>query len=191
MRYIFLSCALVPSILATGMQTETAPTSRIVFGEPTIVSVGFQPDPVEVKCLATMVYGEARGEPEIGQVAVAYTAVNRAGNSKVCDAVLAPKQYSVFNDNPALVAAAKNPQIEPSRVGMTDTVAWKLAVSVAQKVLRKKVKDPTKGSTHYLAPAAMEALGYEYPQWSREFEMTTVIYSHQFYKQEKKVAYNQ
>lgn len=186
MRYIFLTCAFVPSILAAGIQTETASTSQIVFGEPTIVSVGVQPDTSQIKCLATMVYGEARGEPELGQVAVAYTAINRATNSTVCDVVLAPKQYSVFNDNPALVAVAKNPRIDLKHAGQVDVESWKLAIKVARLVIRKKVQDPTQGSTHYLAPAAMDALGYEYPRWSKEYMMTAVIFNHQFYKPEPK-----
>jgi hypothetical protein len=57
-----------------------------------------------------------------------------------------------------------------------------VATVVAQKVMRRYVPDPTKGSTHYLAPKAMEKLGYKYPKWSKEYKMVAVVDNHQFYK---------
>lgn len=129
-----------------------------------------------------MVYGEARGEPELGQVAVAYTALNRAKNRTVCDVILAPKQYSIFNDNPSLRAAALSLNVEPKHKNIVDEWAWVKAKEVAQVVMRKKVPDPTKGSTHYLSPVAMEALGFEYPEWSKQYKLAAVIYGHKFYR---------
>lgn len=175
MRYLILSIAFVPELLGAGIHTEPIP--RIVMGEPTIVSVGVQPDTSQIKCLATMVYGEARGEPELGQVAVAYTAINRATNSTVCDVVLAPKQYSIFNDNPALVAIAKNPRIDPKHAGQVDVESWKLAIKVARLVIRKKVQDPTQGATHYVA---YESLTY-IPNWTLVFKQTAQIGNHTFF----------
>lgn len=181
MRYTFLLMAMMPAALTSGCHPTDK--GRIIFGEPVITAIG---DPEQEKCLATMIYGEARGEPEIGQVAVAYTAMNRAVNRSVCDVVLAPKQYSIFNDNPALKAAALSLHIEPKHKNITDKNAWPLAVKVARDVLRKSVPDPTKGATHYLAPVAMESLGYEYPEWSKEYKLVATIHGHQFYKPQKK-----
>ena len=181
MRCLLLSLAISPAILAPAMTPPI--TGKIIFGEPTIVE---EYNLKDEKCLATMIYGEARGEPQIGQVAVAYTAVNRAVDRTVCDVVLAPKQYSIFNDNPALKTAALSLYIEPKHKNIIDAEAWPRAVEVAQAVMRKKVPDPTKGATHYLAPEAMEALRYEYPEWSKEFRLTAVIYGHKFYKPQKK-----
>jgi spore germination cell wall hydrolase CwlJ-like protein len=178
MRCLFLSLAIIPAALTSGCHTH--PQGVVIFGEPTVVEV--MPDPKEEKCLATMVYGEARGEPELGQVAVAYTAVNRAVNRSVCDVVLAPKQYSIFNDNPTLKAAAMSLNVTPKHKNVVDEAAWPKAMEVARAVLRKAVPDPTKGSTHYLAPEAMAALGYEYPEWSKQYRMVAVIHGHKFYK---------
>jgi spore germination cell wall hydrolase CwlJ-like protein len=137
----------------------------------------------EIKCLATMVYGEARGEKETGQVAVAYSAVNRAkGKKSLCDVVLAPKQYSIFNNNPELRAAALSPTLPPARKNKIDQKSWENAVQVAEAVTKKKVPDPTKGSTHYLAPKAMAAFGYTYPKWSYQYTLVAVIDNHKFYK---------
>lgn len=136
----------------------------------------------EQKCLATMIYGEARGEAEPGQVAVAYTAVNRAAKKTVCAVVLAPKQYSIFNNNPALRAAAMSLHVEPKQKNTIDNASWQKAVRVAEKVIGRQVPDPTNGSTHYLAPKVMASKGYVYPKWSKQYTLVTVIDNHKFYK---------
>jgi spore germination cell wall hydrolase CwlJ-like protein len=180
MRYIIVALALVPSALNFANQVHHISSGRGEINPPTVSELG------EIKCLATMIYGEARGEPELGQIAVAYTAVNRAVNRTICDVVLAPMQYSIFNDNPALRAVALNLHIEPKHKNIIDAEAWTKALAVAQAVLKKEVPDPTKGSTHYLSPNGMEALGYEYPEWSKEYKRVAVIHGHQFYKPQKK-----
>jgi len=134
------------------------------------------------KCLATMVYGEARGEAKRGQIAVAYTAVNRAKNKSVCQVVLAPKQYSIFNNNPVLRAAASSLHITPVQKNAIDSASWSRAVRVAEMVLRQSVSDPTNGSTHYLAPKVMAAKKYTYPRWSRQYMLVAVIDNHRFFK---------
>lgn len=136
----------------------------------------------QAKCLATMVYGEARGESVKGKVAVAYTALNRAGNKTICEVVLAPKQYSIFNDNPSLRAAALSLRMNPKKKNVIEERAWEQSVEVAKAVLNEEVPDPTNGSTHYLAPEMMKSLGYIYPQWSKEFKLVAVVDNHHFYK---------
>jgi len=140
------------------------------------------------KCLATMVYGEARGESLQGQVAVAFTALNRAGkaqNKTVCNVVLAPKQYSIFNNNPALQAAALSPHLEPTQKNIIDQESWKQALIVAQKVMRNQADDPTFGATHYLAPKLMVLKKFKYPKWSKQYKMVVMIDGHKFYKSDK------
>jgi spore germination cell wall hydrolase CwlJ-like protein len=144
-----------------------------------------QPDKkflAEQKCLATMIYGEARGEPRNGKIAVAYSAVNRAVKKSVCDVVLAPMQYSIFNNNPALRAAAKSPYIEPRQKNTIDNESWARSVDVAQMVLAGKVADPTDGATHYIADQVMRAKGYKYPRWSRQYTQVAEIGGHRFFK---------
>lgn len=153
--------------------------------------VTYEPhDPIQEKCLATMVYGEARGEAQQGQVAVAFTVLNRAvkaRNKTVCDIVLAPKQYSIFNGNPALYAAATSKFIEPEQKNQIDEESWYRAVEVAQDVMRKHIQDPTDGATHYLAPKLMALKKYHYPKWSKQYTLVMVIDNHKFYKPEGKL----
>ena len=67
MRRLLLSLALVPIMVQQGIPT-------MCYRGKAMPNV----DPKEAHCLAVMVYGESRGESELGQVAVAFTAVNRA-----------------------------------------------------------------------------------------------------------------
>jgi spore germination cell wall hydrolase CwlJ-like protein len=137
----------------------------------------------QAKCLATMIYGEARGEAERGMVAVAYTALNRAVNKTVCSVVLAPKQYSIFNNNPELRTAAMSLHLEPRQKNIIDKAGWDQAMMIAIDVFQRKIPDPTNGSTHYLAPIVMKAKGYKYPQWSKQYQLVAVIDNHRFYKE--------
>ncbi len=170
MRSLIAIALLIPAIVADGeLKACYAPYQPVY-------------DLAAEKCLATMVYGEARGEPEQGMVAVAYTAVNRAAKKTVCNVVLAPKQYSIFNNNPVLKAAAMSLDVDPHQKNVIEEAAWEQSVKVAQAVLRKEVPDPTFGSTHYLAPALMKIKGYKFPKWSREYKLVAVINSHKFYR---------
>lgn len=139
-------------------------------------------DPVDHRCLTTMIYGEARGESIKGMTAVAYTAVNRAVKKRICQVVLAPKQYSVFNNSPALRALATKPHVIPKHRNPIDAKSWQNASKVARIVLERKVKDPTRGSTHYLAPSVMKSKKYRYPTWSRKYTRTAIIDNHYFYR---------
>lgn len=181
MRYILLSLLAIPTVLGSGypeLKKDTRTSGgRGNINPPTASQMA------EIKCLATMVYGEARGESETGQVAVAYSAVNRAkGKKSLCSVVLAPYQYSIFNNNPALRAAALSPNVEPKQKNAIDEKSWRSAMNIADAVFRKTVEDPTKGSTHYLAPAVMKAKGFTYPKWSRQYTPVAVIDNHKFFK---------
>ena len=170
MRYIFLSLAFIPALAVPGELQMCYRDKAAEYKEQ------------QEKCLATMVYGESRGEAYTGKVAVAYTAVNRAANTSICDVILRPKQYSIFNDNPALRLAAMSPTILPAQKNEVDEAGWQESLQVARLVLNGKVIDPTNGSTHYLAPKVMKLKKYKYPKWSKQYTLVTVIDNHRFYK---------
>ncbi len=138
--------------------------------------------PDESKCLSVMIYGEARGESDRGQVAVAYTAVNRAAKKTVCNVVLTPKQYSVFNGNDALKAAAMSATLEPMQKNSIDKQSWEKATKIARMVLNREIKDPTNGSAYYISPSAMKSFGYTYPKWTLTYKKTVHIGNHVFFK---------
>ena len=137
---------------------------------------------VQEKCLATTIYGEARGESLQGMVAVAYTVINRAVNRTICAVVLAKKQYSIYNNNAAYVQAATNATIEPPQKNIIDKRSWEQSIKAARLVINNEVTDPTKGSTNYIAPMVMRQKHYHIPKWSKEFKLVAIIDNHRFYK---------
>lgn len=133
-----------------------------------------------VHCLATMVYGEARGESIKGQIAVAYTAKNRAKQKeKICKEVTRPYQYSVFNGNTKLKAIARNPSLTPPLTNAVDTDSWEDAKVVAAQVYDNTVDDPTHGATHYVAYALLKRI----PPWTYVFKRVGKIERHTFFKE--------
>jgi spore germination cell wall hydrolase CwlJ-like protein len=128
----------------------------------------------QIKCLATAIYFEARGEPEQGQVAVAQVVLNRVKNpaypSTICGVVYQNKnmryrcQFSFACDRRA------------DRV--TDASSWKEANDIAHKVVADQ-KDmflaDVGTSTHYHAV-------YVRPRWARTMKKMDKIGRHIFYK---------
>lgn len=128
----------------------------------------------QVKCLATAIYFEARGEPEEGQIAVAQVVLNRLKNpaypDTVCDVVYQNKnqrnrcQFSFACD------------------GIPDRIADKSAWDEALKLARKVVNDDRNlyladvgAATHYHAT-------YVRPRWARSMKKVDKIGRHVFYK---------
>lgn len=141
-------------------------------------------DPKQEKCLATAIYGEARGESITGQLAMAYTIINRTVKSRkktVCDIILAPKQYSIFNNNAALKTAAMSANLEPMQKNVIDKQSWQLATEIAAVVIRKQIADPGKGATHYVAYKSLNRI----PKWTYKFTKIVLIGNHTFFKEEK------
>lgn len=170
MKHLFLLLAFAPS--ATAMAPDSVH----------IGSLYKSVSKAQEKCLAVTIYGEARGESQKGKIAVAYTILNRAVNRTLCQVALAPKQYSIFNDNPRLRAAATNLHIQPDQKNIIDQRSWQQSLQVAKMVLNNFVIDPTHGATHYLAPGLMKVKHYRYPKWSKQYKLVAVIDGHKFYK---------
>lgn len=86
----------------------------------------------DVKCLATAVYFEAKGEPLAGQLAVAEVILNRTTSGRfaptVCGVVKQPSQFS-FVRGGVLPAVANNPQ-------------WRRAVGIARVALDRLYAGP-------------------------------------------------
>lgn len=86
-------------------------------------------------CLAMAVYHESRGQPVIGQIAVAHVIINRARSKvypdNVCSVVTQPSQFP-FQWDPPL-----------------DVAAWETAVKIADDALSGRSFDPTHGALHY------------------------------------------
>ena len=126
----------------------------------------------EIDALARTVFGEARGEPVEGQIAVAHVVRNRQADSRypasVAGVVKQPWQFSTWNENDHNRAVIERAD--------EDTPGFLLAVEVAARVLRGDVADPTHGATHYHADWIAP------PRWADPSKVTARIGRHVFYR---------
>ena len=111
----------------------------------------FLPDPKrtieaqrELTMLALCVWGEARGEPNLGKSAVAHVVMNRwrlgTFGKTLRDVLLKPKQFSCFNAD------------DPNRKKMLKIKAsetWNQCFNAALGAYGGIDTDPTGGATHY------------------------------------------
>lgn len=131
--------------------------------------------------VARTVWGEARGEPFNGKIAIAWVIRNRVeldlhgdekpdwwgeGYEAVC---LKPWQFSCWNAN------------DPNReklLAVTDADAmYRDSLDAARLVIAGKVDDPTGGATHYLNPDIVAT-----PRWALAATETVRIGRHLFFK---------
>lgn len=117
-------------------------------------------DASDRRCLAEMVYLEARGESLKGQEAVAHSIMNRVKSpgypKTVCGVVSEKGQFA-------------------PRRKITDAGSLRRADQVAAAVLSGKAPDVTNGATHFHA-------AYVKPSWSKRMQRTARIGSHSFYR---------
>lgn len=132
--------------------------------------------------LAKTLYGEARGEPEQGQIAVAWVIRNRAsrlnfaGNlygkegaiARVCRA---PYQFSCWNSgdpNRPLLDALTPAQLDRQ-------------MRIADAVLTGRATDITKGADHYHTVEAPSWANQWPPYWATVFSESARFGGHVFY----------
>ena len=98
---------------------------------------------VALICLALNVYHEARGEPELGQIAVAHVTQNRVRDkgTNICTEVFRPHQFSWTLRH-------------SYRVPYKNDESWKQALRIAQTF--NSHKDPTNGSLYFSSEASLK-----------------------------------
>ncbi len=128
----------------------------------------------EVKCLATAIYFEARGEPERGQIAVAQVVLNRLKNPAYPNTICAVV-YQNKNRRHACQFSFACDGI-PDRI--TNRKAWDASKTLATKILnddRTMFLSDVGAATHYHA-------NYVRPRWARAMKKVDKIGRHIFYK---------
>ena len=128
-------------------------------------------------CLATAVYFEARGEPTVGQVAVAAVIMNRVEDRRfpndVCSVV---KQGPLYRSGaPVRHKCQFSFYCDGKSDRMRDRAAKLRATRISELVLSRTVMDPTEGSTFYHAD-------YVLPSWASTKSRVVQINQHVFYK---------
>jgi len=121
----------------------------------------------ELMCLSAIIAGESGGEVapgqkySIGQVAVAYSAVNRKADPRfpktICGVMEQPYQYEFLKKN-----------------GMPSKKQIEYFMPLAKAVLENKISDPTNGSKWFHTK-------WIKPYWAKDKEVKLAYMNHIFY----------
>ncbi len=126
----------------------------------------------ELECLALNIYHEARGEPEVGQVAVGQVVLNRVAHerfpSSICGVVKQGGEDSLHRCQFSWWCDGNSDQPH-------ETMAWAASQDLAKKVLAGEYPDPTEGAMWYHAD-------YVAPDWRGDFDEGPKIGRHIFYR---------
>ena len=128
---------------------------------------GVELDPKQTKCIAHAVYHEARGEPIMGQVAVAYVIKNRRYSKRYpdtfCEVVYQRHQFTDIKHT------------KPDY----DSAAWKQAAEIAAYTQIGLIDDQTNGATMYHNPIKAPT-----PRWNfGKLQLVGNLENHRFYKE--------
>jgi spore germination cell wall hydrolase CwlJ-like protein len=124
------------------------------------------------KCLAEAVYFEARGEPVLGQVAVAQVILNRAFSGKYPDTVCGV----VYQNAHRHLACQFTFACDGIRDVIREPDMWERAKKIAAEMLDGRLWLPEVGkATHYHA-------NYVHPGWVREMKKMYRLGVHIFYR---------
>lgn len=114
----------------------------------------------EILCLSAIMFGEARGEPDVGKVAVAYTAINRKADpnypKSICQVMKQPAQYQFLD------------------YGMPTQSQVAYLMPLAKAILEGKVDDPTRGAKWYHTKKVK-------PIWAKQKDIKVALGNHIFY----------
>lgn len=128
----------------------------------------------DLDIMSRTIYGEARGEPQQGKLAVAHVIRNRwkAGKwfskATIADTCQQPFQFSCWNEGDPM-------RLKIEAVGY-DKGSFRACVDAALAVLLGDGEDPTGGSTHYYADYIAV------PKWAIGHQPVATIGRHRFYK---------
>ena len=128
----------------------------------------------DLETLARTIWGEARGEPQAGKVAVAHVILNRRrsgrwyGGATIEEVCRRPYQFSCWNEN--------DPNLSKMQSVDLNDGPLRLCVLVALEAIAGTTSDPTKGATHYHASDMLP------PPWAATGTLVAEIGRHLFYR---------
>ena len=131
--------------------------------------------PQELKCLAEAVYFEARGEPEVGQRAVAQVVVNRATSGDYPKSICGVVYQNQHKRNACQFSFACDGKPEVK----SEPAAWTKARKIARQIASGQILTPVLlTATHYHA-------SYVQPSWAKKMTRISKIGLHIFCREER------
>ena len=133
--------------------------------------------------LSLTLYGESRGEPVEGSIAIACVIRNRAGGGQdVKDVCLAPHQFSCWNrdgsaNHTAILAVAEQALNQDHAASTNVDRVYAQCLWIADGVLSGVVLDRSFHATHYLERSLFETGTVS---WASAMHVTTRIGRHVF-----------
>lgn len=127
------------------------------------------PDIYDLDVLARTIWGEARGEPYEGKVAVGRVVVNRwkAGESSLSDVCKKPRQFSCWN--------ADDPNASKARDAEYDATLLECMSAAVDALRMSDGDDIVLGARHYCTLLAR-------PDWIKGRHPAVVIGNHRFFQ---------
>jgi len=131
----------------------------------------------DIKCLAMNVYHEARGEPTLGQYAVAIVTMNRVNSRYYPDDVCRVVYQSAWSSTNRRQIAAFSWTLDALEDIPQNSDAWNKAFNIATSVYQEEHagSDKIKGALFYHAD-------YVKPRWASKKTKIAKIGRHIFYK---------
>ena len=168
----------VPSLPQTQPQPYT-PTSSFTSQETGLWKV------YELILMALCVWREARGEPRLGKVWVAWVIKNRKivkgwwnRSGMLSEVLLKPQQFSSLTDkNDKQLTVFPYPVKHGEEEYAPDKEFSEILV-ICEEVLRTPIaEDPTRRSDHYYSASMIDP-----PSWADEDKLTGIVGRHKFYR---------
>lgn len=135
----------------------------------------------DVDIATVTLWGEARGEPIEGRIAVACVLRNRVADGRwgdtYTDVCLAPKQFSCWNEGRDANHAAVMVLVEDLKAGrFVNDPILKECYWIMQGVMNSIVRDRVPHATHYYAASMREP-----PAWADDADLVARVGNHLFY----------
>jgi len=139
------------------------------------------------EALASILFGECRGQSIYCMTAVGHVAMNRARQNLdkrygkgLWGVINKNKQFSCLNKNDPSFKVIKKAIAGKLKPGTKDAEKWKMAKDVAHLLMHREEADPTLGATHYYAHKIVT------PAWIKDRGMvrTVVLDGHTFYRKD-------
>lgn len=124
-------------------------------------------------------WGEARGEGDVGMQAVLNVIMNRAKNNfnGAVGVALKPKQFSVWNgiNDPYQYANNLAAKARANKLKDADLKSYRQAIILVDKAMKGQLPDITGGATFYFNPKLAN------PSWAKKLKFLKRIGNHDFY----------